>query len=67
MLLLLCRGASAKAMSSDVTMGDASRIVGNVMEVPTVQMEATRLLRHVPKTAPRDTSNATVVNASLSG
>ena len=32
--------------------------------VPTVQMEAMRLLRGVPKTAPRDTSNATVANAS---
>ena len=46
------------------TMGNASRAVGNAMEAGlTVQMEATRLLRDVPETALRDTSNATVGNA----
>ena len=56
MLLLLCRGASAKTMSSDVTMGNASGPGTNAMEaVLTAEMGATRLLRDVPETALRDT------------
>ena len=65
MLLLLCWGASVGAIGSDVTMGNASGPGTNAMEaVLTALMVATRLLRDVPETAPRDTSNATVANVS---
>ena len=65
MLLLSCRGASVIAVSSDVTMGDASGPAENATAIMTVLMVVTRLLRDVPKTAQRHTSNATMGNASM--
>ena len=45
-------------------MENASRDFGNATGREIVLMGATRLLRHVPKTAQRNTTNATVDNAS---
>ena len=55
-----------KVAGLPATMGNASRAVGNAtgMGSRIALMAATRLKKHVPETAPRDTSNATVANAS---
>ena len=54
---------TARELTSNAMMGNASGLVINVMGIMTALMEATRLRRDVNKTALGIFSDATVVNA----